>query len=458
MESERSIMDNQLLYVYFVSLGCSKNFVDTEVMAASLLKKGIGITDDPAEASIYAINTCAFIPPARQEAEDNINEAITWKEEDTQNRKLIVTGCLTQWDKKGEYQKLFSQVDLWMGINELQELPDKIASLYSDSDSNRKKVFCDFNPDYLYNDKTPRLQLTPSHYAYIKIAEGCDNRCAYCSIPSIRGTLRSRKENSIIKEANNLLSGGTKELLVIAQDITAFGRDKKYKDGNLASLITKLDEINGKHWIRLHYLHPETISDEFISALKNSKHIIPYLDIPLQHISDRILKSMNRKVTANQVRETIIKLREAIPSLTFRTTFIVGFPGETEKEFNELCDFVSEYKFERLGVFPFFPEPNTKAFDMEGQIDNETATKRADIIQELHRENSISFNKQLVGRKFDVIIDNIDNNYLTGRTYMDSPDIDNTVVIYSKKKLKIGNIVSTKITNYSDFDLEGKLV
>ena len=450
-------MKNNIEYVYFVSLGCSKNFVDTEVMAASLIKHEFGITDDEKYASVFVINTCAFIPPARKEAEDNISKAIKWKKK-VSGRKLVVTGCLTQWDKKEEYSKKYSEVDLWIGINELTSLSEKIVALFRDAGEDRNKFFCKRNPSYLYDEKTPRLQLTPAHYAFIKIADGCDNRCSYCSIPSIRGSLRSRNTESILCEAKNLITGGVKELILIAQDITAFAKDRKDKKDNLAGLIAKLDEIKGNHWIRLHYLHPEGITDELISILKNSEHVIPYLDIPIQHIAGNILKQMNRKVTQKEVLNTLESLRQNIPGIITRTTFLTGFPGETEKDFNELKSFVKEWKFERLGVFPFYPEPDTKAATMDKQIPFEIAKQRAEELQNMHTENSLFFNSKLVDKEFNVIIDSMAGTSAVGRTYMDSPDIDNTVTISGSKKLKPGEFARTRINGFTAFELKGKLI
>jgi len=449
-------MKKDIKYVYFVSLGCSKNFVDTEVMAAYLIKHGFGITDDARCASIFVINTCAFIPPARLESENNIFKATKWKKK-ASGRKLIVTGCLTQWDKKEEYLKKYPEVDLWLGIDELTNLSEKIAYLYNDNQKNRSKVFCKSNPSYLYNNKTPRLQLTPAHYAFIKIADGCDNRCSYCSIPSIRGPLRSRSTQSILFEAENLIIKGVKELIIIAQDITAFARDTKGKKDNLTTLVANLDKIRGDHWIRLHYLHPEGITDELISVLKNSEHIIPYLDIPIQHISDNILKRMNRKVTQKEVLNILEKLRQNIPGIIIRTTFLTGFPGETEKDFNELMNFVKEWKFERLGVFPFYSEPNTKAATMDQQVPFYIAKQRANDIYAIHTENSLNFNSKFIEKKVKVIIDSVTGTRAIGRTYMDSPDIDNTVTISKSKTLRFGEFVHVKINGFTAFDLKGKL-
>ena len=447
-------------YIYFVSLGCSKNFVDTEVMAAALIKNSFGLTDDKNEASVCVINTCAFIPPARTEAENHIQELIKWKNKKKATRKLVITGCLTQWDKDKAYSSKYPEVDLWLGLGEIPNLPARLAELYNKSEVSNSvcKTICDYKPDFLYDEKTPRLVLTPGSYAFIKIADGCDNRCSYCSIPSIRGGLRSRSIDSILFEAKNLVSSGFKEIIVIAQDITAFSRDKKESGESLAKLLREMDKIEGDYWIRLHYLHPEGITDELVAVLKTAKHIIPYLDIPLQHISDSILSAMNRKVTQKHIVDVIAKLR-TIKGMAIRTTFLVGFPGETQANFEELEKFVREQKFERVGVFPFYSEPGTKAATLPDKISEDIAKERAEIIQKIQAENSLKFNSNLVGKTFNVILDSVAKGYALGRTYMDSPDIDNTVSIsLSKgKKLKAGEFIEVKIESCSAFELKGIL-
>lgn len=447
-------------YIYFVSLGCSKNFVDTEVMAAALIKNSFGLTDDKNEASVCVINTCAFIPPARTEAENNIQELIKWKSKKKTSRKLVITGCLTQWDKDKTYSNKYPEVDLWLGLEEIPNLPSRIAELYKKSEPGTSgcKTICDYKPDFLYDEKTPRLVLTPGSYAFIKIADGCDNRCSYCSIPSIRGALRSRSIESVVNETKNLVSSGINEIIVIAQDITAFSRDKKESGGSLAKLLREMDEIEGNYWLRLHYLHPEGITDELIETIKNSKHIIPYLDIPLQHISDSILTSMNRKVNRKHIIEVMAKLKK-IKGMIIRTTFLVGFPGETQDDFNELEAFVREQKFERVGVFPFYPESGTKASTMPGKVSEDIAKERAEIIQKIQAENSLNFNSNLVGKTFNVILDSVSKRFALGRTYMDSPDIDNTVIVSvpKGKKVKVGEFVEVIIESCSAFELRGTL-
>jgi ribosomal protein S12 methylthiotransferase len=443
------------IFVYIISLGCSKNFVDTEVAAGFLIKSGIGITNSLQEASVILINTCGFIPPAREEAETNILEAIKWKKKKPLKRKIIVSGCLTQWDKKLLYPEKYPEVNLWLGVNNYETISEKIFELFS---PNHENIVCCSNTNFLYNDKTPRLQLTPAHYAFLKIAEGCNNKCTYCSIPGIRGSLRSRSINSIIKEAENLLSSGVKELILIAQDITSFSTDIHNSANNLSKLIKNIDRINGDHWIRLHYLHPSGITDELIDTIANSKHIIPYLDIPLQHASNKILKAMNRKITLEKINKMLLNLKSSIKNLTLRTTFLVGFPGETDSDFKILTDFINKWKFERLGAFTFFSEPNTKAHYMRNKIPAETATKRAEIIYKIHAKHSSEFNKNRIGEQHSVLIDEINKNFALGRTYMDSPDIDNIVKIKLTGKIRQGEFYKVKITGSEEYTLLAELI
>jgi ribosomal protein S12 methylthiotransferase len=444
------------LYVYIVSLGCSKNFVDTEVIAASLITNNIGITDYIEDADVCLVNTCAFIPPAREEAEENIEAVLDWKLEDENNRKVIVSGCLIQWDKQHRYMETYPEVDLWLGIDELVNVPKKIRQLYDGNIENN--IILSEKPDYLYSHKTPRLQLTPPHYANVKIAEGCNNKCSYCAIPGIRGELRSRDIDSVVKEVHGLLSNDVKELLIIAQDITAFSKDKKNSSENLAKLLKELDKIDGDYWLRLHYLHPEGITDELIDTIANSKHVIPYLDIPIQHASDNILKLMNRRIDQKNLNEIIGKLRNRIKNLVLRSTFLVGFPGEIDADFVILKEFIERWKFERFGVFPFYPEPNTAAASMMNQVPFELAQERTKMLSDLYEINSKNYNTKLISKEFKVIIDQVDEECLIGRTYMDSPEIDNIVTIKKSKSIVEGDFCNVKITEASAFELHGKLI
>lgn len=446
------------IYVYSVSLGCPKNFVDTEILTGHLLSGNIGLTESPDNADVYMINTCAFIPPARAEAESFIRKAVAWKKRSPKFRKIAICGCLVQWDKKNEYAGKYPEVDLWLGIDKIASIAKHIGQLFEKETIKPIRILTP-TPEYIYNETTARLQLTPKHYAYVKIAEGCNNRCTYCSIPGIRGALRSRRSESIYKEAQSLVGNGCRELILIGQDTTAFGRDLNDENENLPALLEKLDNIEGDFWIRLLYTHPAHFTDELVSVFKKSKHIIPYIDMPLQHISDRILASMGRKVRSEQIRKLLSKLRAEIPGIAIRTTFLIGYPGETENDFTELSDFVRLQKFDRLGAFTYYPEPGTPAAAFGKQVPSEVAEQRKDLIMRLQAEISLEHNIGLAGKTLDVLVDRVGKGEAFGRTYMDSPDIDNLVKInIGKTKISVGDLVRVTVKSAGAYDIEGVLI
>jgi len=440
-------------FVYIVSLGCAKNLVDTEVAAGSLAIDGIGFAEDPENADVYFINTCAFIPPARKEAESFINEAVKWKKNNS-TRRIIVGGCLTNWDKEKVFVKKYPQIDAWITTDDVENLAEHIKSLYSKNKNDLNPLTdATFAPAYLYNEKTPRLQLTPPHFAYLKIADGCNNNCSYCAIPGIRGKLRSRTVMSVIKESQNLIKNGVKELIITAQDITAFNKDSKRE--NLSALLRELDALDGEFMIRLLYAHPAHLTDEIIDIFKKSKHILHYLDMPLQHISDKILQSMNRKVTSCEIRNKLAALKKSVPDMAIRTTFLVGYPGETDKDFSELYTFVKEQRFARLGVFTYFPEPGTPAAQMLDKVPAKVAEKRESDLMQLQSQISLENNQKLIGEKMDVIIDsyNHDSKTAIGRTYMDAPEIDNEVILRNVSDIQPGDIIKVKIASVNAYEL-----
>ncbi len=446
------------IFVYSVSLGCPKNFVDTEILAGHLLSGNIGLTESPDKADVYMINTCAFIPPARAEAESFIRKALTWKKANPKSRKIAICGCLVQWDKKNEYAGKYPEVDLWLGIDKIANIAKHVRQLFEKETVKPVKELTTV-PEYLYDENTARLQLTPKHYAYVKIAEGCNNRCTYCSIPGIRGALRSRNSESVIKEVQNLVGAGCREIILIGQDTTAFGKDLKSEKENLPALLEKIDDIKGKFWIRVLYTHPAHFTDELISVFKNAKHIIPYIDMPLQHISDRILASMGRKVSSEQIKDLLSKLRAEIPGIAIRTTFLVGYPGETENDFTELSNFIRAQKFDRLGAFTYYAEPGTPAAAFGKQVPAETAEQRKDFIMRLQAEISLEHNIALAGKPLDVLVDSIGKGEAYGRTYMDSPDIDNLVKIKTgKTKVAVGDLVKVMVKTVGAYDIEGILI
>ncbi len=445
------------IYVYSVSLGCPKNFVDTEILTGHLLSGSIGLTETPDDADVYMINTCAFIPPARAEAESFIQKAVAWKKKKPGSRKIAICGCLVQWDKNMDFAKKYPEVDLWLGIDKIANIAKHIRDLYGKGPGKPQRS-CSERPEYLHDETTPRLQLTPRHYAYIKIADGCDNRCTYCSIPGIRGGLRSRSSESIINEAKMLLANGCRELIIIAQDTTAFGKDLKDGNENLPALLKKLDALEGDFWIRLLYTHPAHFTDELIGVFKNARHILPYIDMPLQHISDKILLSMKRRVNSEQIKVLLSKLRAEIPGIAIRTTFLVGYPGETEEDFKELANFVRNQRFERLGAFTYYPEAGTPASAFPETVPAEIAEKRKDLIMRIQAENSLERNTLLGGKVFDVLIDKLEGGKGIGRTFMDAPDIDNTVKVeIGKTGISTGDIVKVKIKSVGIYDVEGVL-
>ncbi len=437
--------------VYLVSLGCPKNLVDSEVMAGCLVSGGVPLNFDASSAQYYLINTCAFLPSAREESARAIQEGIRWKKQHPEVRKLIVAGCLIQQDQSGSYKEKFPEVDAWSGVD---GVPEILRTLENAGDGRRTGDTA--APCYLYDENTPRLQLTLPHVAYLKIADGCNNRCAYCSIPLIRGELRSRSMASVIAEARNLLAGGVRELIVIAQDVTVYGVDRS--DGaTLAGLLHELDRLEGDFRIRLLYTHPAHYTDEFLAEYGRSKHVLPYLDIPLQHINDSILLKMGRKVGRHAVETVLAKIRAARPETAIRTTFITGLPGEGDAEFAELVEFVSHERFARLGVFAYSPEPGTPAASFTPRVAGSVAEARAGELLDIQRKIALEANRALIGKTMEVICDEADGRRGRGRTFADAPEIDNAVIFTSARRLSAGEYYNVRITDAKTFDLYGEV-
>lgn len=436
--------------VYMVSLGCPKNLVDSEIMAGTLVSGGIPINLDAGSARYYLINTCAFLPSARCESAEAIAEGIRWKQQRPEVRRLIVAGCLIQHNDFAQYRERFPEVDHWSGIDGVPAILRTIA------EEDGRVTGEAAHPCYLYDETTPRLQLTLPHVAYLKIADGCDNCCAYCSIPHIRGRLRSRSIASAAAEARNLIGNGVREIIVIAQDVTAYGSDRD--DGaTLCALLRELDALPGDFQVRLLYTHPAHYTGELIDFLARARHVLPYLDMPLQHINDAILRAMGRKTTREATETLLWRLREAIPNLTLRTTFITGLPGEGEAEFAELLEFVRIQKFDRLGVFPYAPEPSTPAAAMPGRVAPEVAEARARRILELQETISLERNRQLEGSVIRVIADEVEGRKAIGRGAADAPEIDNSVIFGARTRLEAGTFYQVKITRAEAFDLYGEV-
>ena len=437
-------------YVHMTSLGCPKNLVDTELVAGGMLSAGVGFASDPELADVRFINTCAFIKPARDEAEDVITEAVEWKK-GKRGRKIIVGGCLTQWDKSGVFRKRFPKVDIWLSADENPNLHRHVKSLFGG-----KRGCADLpppTPKWLQGDDTPRLQLTPPHYAYLKIADGCDNHCSYCSIPSIRGALRNRPLDSVVKEAAQLVANGVGELIIAAQDTTAYVCPETA--ANLAELLKALDSLDGEFGIRLLYAHPAGIDDDLIELFRSPDHLLPYIDIPIQHIADPILKAMNRKVSSERIRANIAALRDANSAMTIRTTLILGFPGETEKDFRELRGFVEETRFDRLGVFVYCEEPDTPAANLAEAVSAEIAEARRDEIMTLQSKISLENNEMLIGKRVRAVVDYVDEDIAVARSYMDAPDIDQIVLFENTPGAQPGGAVEVRITEAEEYQLTG---
>ena len=435
--------------VGMVSLGCCKNQVDAEMMLSKISAAGYELCTDSGLCDVVIVNTCGFIESAKTEAIDNILEFATLKGEG-RIKKIIVTGCLSERYREQVAEEL-PEVDAVVGIGENGSIADIIGRVL-----NGERVIAFGDKKDLPLEGTRIVSNLP-FFAYLKIAEGCDNRCSYCAIPLIRGNYRSRTIENIVSEATTLAQNGVKELIVVAQDITRYGLDL-YGERRLPALLDKLCGIDGVEWIRLLYAYPDEITDELIDCIARQPKIVKYLDIPLQHISDRILRAMNRRGTGDEIREVIAKLRSRVPGIALRTTFITGFPGETEEDFEELCEFVRETRFERMGCFAFSPEEDTPAADMDGQIDDEIKQRRCEVLMDEQLEAAESFCQSMVGRTLDVLVEGYDRYAQScfGRSSYDSPDIDPKVFFSTTEPVNAGDIIKVKITDWMDYDLIGE--
>lgn len=434
-----------------ISLGCPKNQVDAEMMLGSLEKGGFEIVDDPADADIIIINTCGFIESAKRESIENILDMASYKE-DNPNIKILVTGCLAE-RYRSELFKEIPEVDSVIGIGANGDICKICTDIIED-----EKVEL-YPPKAELPIDGDRVLTTPAYSAYLKIADGCSNHCTYCAIPSIRGEYRSRTAESILDEAKKLAEGGVKELIVVAQDTTRYGEDL-YGQNALVPLLKSLSKIDGIEWIRLLYLYPERITDALIDEIAENGKIVKYLDIPVQHCNERILKLMNRRGNRQSLTELFTKLRERIPDVAIRTTLIAGFPGESEEEFLELCEFVEELRFERMGCFAYSEEEGTPAAKMDGMLDPEVREERAQIINE--RQNAIldEINDSLIGKTLDTIVEGYDpyTDTYYGRTYMDAPEIDTLIYFTCGYELNDGDIVKVGVMNSVDSELTGEAI
>ena len=436
----------------FVSLGCPKNQLDTEVMLHELLDAGYEITPEETEADIIVINTCAFIESAKKEAIDNILD-IAWLKENKDLKGIIVTGCLTERYREQVLEE-FPEVDAVLGVGSIHDIVDAVKCV-----TRGRKRYSSFKSKDEVRLGGDRVLTTPSFWTYLKIAEGCDNRCAYCAIPSIRGKFRSRPIEDLVAEAKQLEELGALEISVIAQDITRYGLDL-YGEYSLARLLRELTKATSKPYFRLLYCYPDKVTDELVAEIRDNPRVLKYIDIPMQHISDRMLTAMNRHGDSKMIRDVISKLRREVPGIIIRTTFITGFPGETEEDFAELAEFVKTQKFDRLGVFPYSKEEGTPAAEFPDQIDEQVKQDRADIIMRDQIVISEEHNRQMVGKTVRVLIEDFDpvSEMHFGRSYADAPEIDGKIYFSAPRRLSPGQFVNVKITQVLDYDLCGKAV
>lgn len=435
--------------IYIDTLGCPKNFNDSEMAAGLLEHSGHEIVKTPEDADFIMVNTCGFINDAKTESIERIFELAEYKEN---GAALAVSGCLSQRYADELFEEM-PEVDIFLGVNDYNKLPEILDGFEAGKREKYRGDYCvEFEESMLR-----KLEDNP-YTATLRISEGCNNLCAYCVIPHIRGKFRSRKQEDIVREAEWLVQQGTKEIILIAQDVTSYGIDI-YGDYVLPQLLKKLCRIEGLKWLRLMYCYEDRITDELIQVMAEEEKICNYIDIPLQHCSDAVLRAMNRRSTGKGIRETLGKLREAMPDINIRTTFIVGFPGETEEDFEELMDFTEEMCFERLGVFTYSMEEGTPAAEMENQIDEEVKAERQDAIMRMQVEISLEHNQTMVGKTLDVLVEEIDpEGAYIGRTQYDAPEIDNSVIFTSDRELVPGDFVKVHINDAFDYDLTGKEV
>jgi ribosomal protein S12 methylthiotransferase len=447
------LQDNSKEKVSMVSLGCPKNLVDAEVMLGYLSREGYEVTTDEHEAEIIIVNTCSFIKEAKQESIDTILD-LADRKHDARCRLLIVTGCMPQRYQE-ELAMELPEVDIFVGTGDYP----RIVEIIAEQRQSGRQIRYTGDPNYLYDEELPRLKSSPYYTAYLKIAEGCYNCCSYCVIPSLRGAFRSRPMERLLREARELVKGGVKEINLIAQDITTFGKDLTGGE-SLESLIGELAGIEGLSWIRLLYAYPDGIRDSLIRLIKEEDKVCKYLDLPLQHISDPILQRMNRRSTEAEIRTLISRLRSEIPGIALRTSFIVGFPGETEEDFTKLLHFVEEVQFDRLGVFCYSREEGTPAAAMPDQISERIKRDRYKKLMRAQARVSFKRNRRLIGTMEQVIIEGYSEEtdlLLKGRSSRQAPDIDGQVYI-TAGNANIGEIVNLRITDSSDYDLIGEIV
>jgi ribosomal protein S12 methylthiotransferase len=444
--------------VHFVSLGCPKNLVDTEIMAGSLMRDGYSVVGEATDADTVVINTCGFIEASKQESIDKIIEMAALKNGGPV-KKVVVAGCLTQRYKDDLVEGL-PEGDIFIGSGQFQNIAQ---ILKSSNAGNKEKKFWNL-PTYLQEDTTPRVNSQPRHRAYLKISEGCKKRCAFCAIPLIRGDLQSRQLSGILSEAKLLVAGGVKELIVVSHDFTDFGWDLRKQNAGAKEtpdeLLRMLSDESGAEWIRVLYLYPDGVNRETLNLMASRKNLVKYFDMPLQHINNEMLKSMNRRMAREKIEGVINDIRMRIPEATLRTQFIVGYPGETEAQFEELLKFVEKYEFDRVGCFMYSQEESTKAGTLPNQIDEATKQRRHDTLMELQKAISAKKHKTFIGRTMDVLVEGVSEEtdlLLVGRNSQQAPDIDGVTYI-NDGFAEIGDMVKVEITDSMEYDLVGGIV
>jgi len=433
----------------FISLGCPKNQIDTEIMLRRLIDKGYEITSDETDAEIVIINTCGFTEEAKKESIDNILD-VAWLKEHGKLKKIIVTGCMAERYPE-EIKKEMPEVDGILGVGSIKEIEKAVEA------AEKGEFFTSLLPKDELELGGDRVLTTPEYTAYLKIAEGCDNRCAFCAIPSIRGRFRSRPMEDIIKEAKELESLGVKELTLVAQDTTRYGLDL-YGSYKTAELIERLLAETSIPWIRTLYCYPDKITDDFLRVMRDNDRVVKYVDMPIQHITDRMLKAMNRHGDSEVVKNAVKRLREQVPGITLRTTLMVGFPGESEEDFEALCNYIEEARFDRLGVFTFSPEEGTAAYAMDNQIDEQTKQDRMDKAMDLQYEIHAALNEEKVGKTLRVLCEGFDpvSESFYGRSEADAPEIDGKIYFSAARKVEAGEFVNVTILETLDYDLIGE--
>ncbi len=436
----------------FISLGCDKNLVDSEIMLGLLDAKGYRIVDDETEADVIVVNTCCFIHDAKEESIQTILEMAEYKKEG-RLKALVVTGCLAQRYQQEIFEEI-PEVDAILGTTSYDRIVEAVEEALG---GNGQMRIADI--DALPSADEKRMVTTGGHYAYLKIAEGCDKHCTYCIIPKIRGSFRSVPIERLVREAARLAGQGVKELILVAQETTMYGKDL-YGEKSLHKLLRELCRIGGLRWIRILYCYPEEIYDELIQVIQEEKKICHYLDLPIQHVNDEILRRMGRRTTRRQLESIVGKLRQEIPDITLRTTLITGFPGETKEQHEELMEFVDEMEFDRLGVFTYSPEEDTKAADMPDQIPEDTKEERQEELMELQQEIAFDQAEAMIGREVLVTVEGkvVDEDAYVGRTYRDAPNVDGLIFIHTQEELVSGDFARVKVTGALEYDLIGELI